>query len=131
MRAMAARANTSLAPMLSRTRNVLYTDTPGPLPSRAAITPRDCDTVCRLRNREAVSPHVLAQLQRQTSPEYVQQSAFLANTITPQTDADGILYVPTPRLERNAQARNGKKEGAVPVAVPVGNEQFQFVLTVE
>ncbi len=131
MRAMAARANTSPAPMLSGSRSVLYTDTPGALPSRATITPRDCDTVCRLRNREAVSPDVLAQLQRQTSPEYVEQSAFLANTITPQTDADGILYFPLPRLERSAPGKDGRKAGTVQVTVPVGDEKFQFVLTVE
>ena len=39
MRAMAARANTSAAPMLSGSRSVLYTDTPGALPSRGAIHP--------------------------------------------------------------------------------------------
>jgi len=131
MRAMAARANTSPAPMLSGSRSILYTDTPGALPPRAAITARDCDTVCRLRNREAVSPDVLAQLQRQTSPEYVEQNAFLANTITPQTDADGVLYFPLPKLERSALAKDGKKAGTVRVTVPVGDEKFQFVLTVE
>ncbi|MGO9519138.1 MAG: hypothetical protein ACLPND_19060 [Candidatus Korobacteraceae bacterium] len=131
MRAMAARANTSPAPILSGSRSVLYTDTPGALPSRAGITPRDCDTVCRLRNREAVSPDVLAQLQRQTSPDYVEQSTFLANTITPQTDADGVLYFPMPKLAHGELAKSGKKTGAVQVTVPVGDEKFQFILTVE
>ena len=131
MRAMAARANSSPAPMLSGSRSVLYTDTPGALPSRAGITPRDCDTVCRLRNREAVSPDVLAQLQRQTSPDYVEQNAFMANTITPQTDADGVFLFPMPKLVRSASTKDGKKTGTVQVTVPVGDEKFQFVLTVE
>ncbi len=131
MRAMAARANTSPASMLSGSRSVLYTDTPGALPSRGVIPPRDCDTVCRLRNREAVDPDVLAQLQRQTSPDYVEQNAFLANTITPQTDADGVLFFPMPKLAQSALAREGKKAGMVRVTVPVGEEKFQFNLTVE
>jgi len=131
MRAMAARASSSPTPMLSGGRSVLYTDTPGALPSRAAVTPRDCDTVCRLRNREAVSPDVLAQLQRQTSPDFVEQYAFLANTITPQSDADGVLYFPLPKLERSAPARDASKTGTVRLTVPVGEETFQLVLTVE
>jgi hypothetical protein len=112
MRTMAARANASPAPMLSGSRSVLYTDTPGALPSRAAITPRECDTVCRLRNDEAGSPDVLVQLQRQTSPDFVEQNAFLANTITPQTDADGVLFFPMPKLEPSALAREGKESGS-------------------
>ncbi len=132
MRAMAARANASPAPMLSGSRSVLYTDTPGALPSRTAITPRDCDTICRLRNREAVSSDVLAQLQRQTSPDYVEQSAFLANTITPQTDVDGVLFFPLPRLEHGATgAKGARKAGQVRLTVPVGEEKFGLVLAVE
>src|SRR5271157_2338413 len=119
--------------MLPGNKNLLYTDTPGALPSRGAIpSPADCDTVCRLRNREAASPDVLAQLQRQNSPDYVEQSAFLANTITPQSDADGVLYFPMPKLARDVPlAKNGKKAGLVRVTVPVGEEKFRFILVVE
>ena len=130
---MAAKANAAGAPMLSGSRGVLYTDTPGALQQRAPI-PRsaECDTVCRLRNREAANPDVLAQLQRQNSPDYVEQSAFLANTITPQSDADGVLFFPMPKLTRGVPlAKNGKKAGMVRVTVPVGEEKFQFSLVVE
>lgn len=133
MRAMAAKANGPGGPMLPGNKNLLYTDTPGALQSRGAIpTPADCDTVCRLRNREAGSPDVLAQLQRQNSPEYVEQSAFLANTITPQSEADGVLFFPMPKLAHGVPlATNGKKAGLMRVTVPVGEEKFQFLLVVE
>ncbi len=133
MRAMGARASAAGAPVLSGSRAILYTDTPGALPSHGPIpSPADCGTVCRLRNREAAGPDVLAQLQRQTSPDYVEQSAFLANTITPQSDADGILYFPLPKLSRGASSvPAGKKAGMVRVTVTVGNERFQFDLLVE
>jgi hypothetical protein len=133
MRAMAAKANGSGAPILPGNKNLLYTDTPGALQSRGAIpSPKDCDTVCRLHNREAANPDVLAQLQRQNSPDYVEQSAFLANTITPQSDADGVLYFPIPKLTRGVPlVANGKKAGMVRVTVPVGEEKFQFMLVVE
>jgi hypothetical protein len=132
MRAMAARANASAAPMSPGNRGVLYTDTPGALQSRPTPSPTECDTVCRLRNREASSPDVLSQLQRQNSPDYVEQSAFLANTITPQSDADGVLYFSMPKLAHGVPlAANGKKAGMVRVTVPVGDEKFEFLLLVE
>jgi len=132
MRAMAARAHGGGAPMLPGSHGVLYTDTPGALQSRAIPVPTECDTVCRLRNREAASPDVLAQLQRQNSPDYVEQSSFLANTITPQSDADGVLYFPMPKLTHGVPlAPNGKKAGMVRVTVPVGEEKFEFLLVVE
>jgi hypothetical protein len=133
MRAMAATANTADgAPPLSGSRGILYTDTPGALQSRVPIPRAECDTVCRLRNREAANPDVLAQLERQNSPDYVEQSVFLANTITPQSDADGVLFFPMPKLTRSVPlTRNGKKAGMVRVTVPVGEERFQFSLVVE
>jgi hypothetical protein len=132
MRAMTARMNASPAPMLSG-RSVLYTDTPGALQSHPQIpSPAECGTVCRLRNREAASPDVLTQLQRQTTPDCVEQSVFLANTITPQTDADGVLFFPMPKLAHGVPlAKNGQKAGIVQVTVPVGEEKFQLVLIVE
>lgn len=133
MRAMAAHANGAGTPMLpGSSRGALYTDTPGALQSREPVRPIECDTVCRLRNREAANPDVLTQLQRQNSPDYIEQSAFLANTITPQSDADGVLYFPMPKLAHGVPlARNGQKAGMLRVTVPLGEEQFQFLLVVE
>ena len=88
--------------------------------------------MCRLRNREAAGPDVLTQLQRQTAPDYVEQSAFLANTITPQTDVDGVLFFPMPKLAHGVSlAKNGQKAGLLRVTLPVGEEKFQLVLMVE
>jgi hypothetical protein len=132
MRAMAARMNGSPAPVLSG-KTVLYTDIPGALQSHPQIpSPAECGTVCRLRNREAAGPDVLTQLQRENSPDYVEQSAFLANTITPQSDTDGVLFFPMPRLKHGVPlAKNGQRAGLVRVTVPVGEEKFQLVLMVE
>ena len=131
MRAMGARASASASPVLSGNRAVLYTDTPGALPSHGRLpSVADCGEVCRLRNREVAGPDVLSQLQRQTSPDYVEQSAFLANTITPQSDADGILFFPAPK-QAHTESPSGKKTGTVRVTVPVGDEKFEFRLIVE
>lgn len=130
MRAMAARMNATGTPMLSG-KGVLYTDTPGALHPQIP-GPTECGTLCRLRNHEAANPDVLAQLQRQATPDYVEQSAFLANTITPQSDADGVIFFPFPKLAHDVPlARNGQKAGMVRVIVPVGDEKFPFILTVE
>jgi hypothetical protein len=62
----------------------------------------------------------------------VEQSAFLANTITPQSDTDGLLYFPMPKLVHDIPlATNGKKAGMVRVTVTVGEQKFQFILVVE
>jgi hypothetical protein len=129
---MTARMSGAPAPVLSG-KSVLYTDTPGALQSHPQIpSPAECGTVCRLRNREAASPDVLTQLQREHSPDFVEQSAFLANTITPQSDADGVLFFPMPKLAHGMPlAKNGQKAGMVQVTVPVGEEKFQLVLMVE
>jgi Putative Ig domain len=132
MRAMAAHVNGANTPMLPRSSGALYTDTPGALQSQAPIPTTACDTVCHLRNRETANPDVLAQLQRQNSPDYVAQSVFLANTITPQSDVDGVLYFPMPKLSRGVpQAIHGKKAGMVRVTIPVAEEKFQFLLVVD
>ena len=99
--------------------------------SRAA-TGGACDTPCQLRSREAADPDVLKRLQGQNTPEYVEDSAFLANTISPEDDASGVLYYPMPKLSRDGSAStHGKKSGLVRVRVPVGAEVFQFVFAVE
>jgi hypothetical protein len=118
--------------MLPDSRGALYTDTPGALQSQEPVHPIACDTVCGLRNREAANPDVLTQLQRQNSPDYIEQSAFLANTITPQSDVDGVLYFSMPKLTRGvALAKNGTKSGMIRLTVPVGEEKFEFLLVVE
>jgi len=132
MRAMTTHANAAGTPMLPGSSGALYTDTPGALQSRGPVQTIDCDTVCRLLNREAANPDVLTQLQRQNSPDYIEQSAFLANTITPRSDVDGVLYFPMPKLVQGVPlAKIGKKAGMVRVTVPVGEEKFEFLLVVE
>ena len=129
MRAMAARANSSGG----TTNSMLYTDTPGALESDDETGgTEECDVVCRLRTREGQSADVLAQLQRQNSPDFVEQCALLSNTIPPRANVAGVLYFPLGKLsESPAAASNGKKARMVRVTVPVGSESFQFVLPVE
>ena len=80
--------------MMPAGKNLLYTDTPGALRSGEATPGANvCDQVCQLHNVEADSPDVLTQLQRQNEPDYVQQNAFLANTIPPRANAVGSLLL--------------------------------------
>jgi len=131
MRAMAARANATAGGVASN--NLLYTDTPGALDSdEESAHSEECDVVCRLRTREGQGADVLAQLQRQNSPEFVEQCAFLANTVPPRANVAGVLYFPLSKLAEGAAVPNhGKKARLVRVTVPVGGESFQFVLPVE
>ncbi len=132
MKAMAARAQGAGTAMMPG-KNLLYTDTPGALRSGEATPGANvCDQVCRLHNVEAGSPDVLTQLQRQNLPDYVQQNAFLANTIPPRANASGVFYCALGKLSASPQASShGKKSRLVRVTVPVGVESFQFVLPVE
>ncbi|MFZ0313859.1 MAG: hypothetical protein WAL85_14225 [Candidatus Korobacteraceae bacterium] len=129
MRAMAARANSGGG----TSNSMLYTDTPGALESGdEPAHAEECDVVCRLRTREGQSADVLAQLQRQNSPEFVEQCALLANTIPPRSNVAGVLYFPLGKLSEGAAATsNGKKGRLVRVTVTLGSESFQFVLPVE
>jgi hypothetical protein len=133
MKAMAARSQEEGTSMMPGGKNLLYTDTPGALRSgEAAPGAKVCDQVCRLRNVEANSPDVLTQLQRQNDPDYVQQNAFLANTIPPGANASGVFYCPLGKLsESSATSPQVKKSRLVRVIVPVGAESFQFVIPVE
>lgn len=133
MRAMAARERGPANAAMPGGKDVLYTDTPGALrPGEATPARTVCDQVCQLRNVEANSPDVLTQLQRQNEPAYVQENAFLANTIPPQANAAGILYSALGKLSASSQApSHGKKGRLVRVTVPIGAESFQFVLAVE
>ncbi len=129
MRAMAARTGSGSVVMPGG-KNLLYTDTPGALESRGAVPlAAECDQVCRLRNRETDAPDALTQLQRQTSPDYVEQCAFLANTVPPHGNIAGIFYYPLGKL--SASGDHGRKGRLVRLTVPVGVESFQFVLEAE
>ncbi|MGA2370862.1 MAG: hypothetical protein ACLPPV_00815 [Candidatus Korobacteraceae bacterium] len=129
MRAMAARANSGG----DAVNNLLYTDTPGALESgEEPVHAEECDVVCRLRTREGQGADVLAQLQRQNSPDFVEQCALLANTVPPRANVAGVLYFPLGKLSESAAAPNhGKKVRVVRVTVPLGSESFQFLLPVE
>lgn len=131
MRAIAARANQASVPAGN---NLLYTDAPGALAQ--AVSPRTtaaCDLVCQLRMAEAAQgTDVLAQLQRQNTPEYVEQCSFRANTIPPHASVGGILYFPLGKLQQESvQTQHAKKRRIVRVTVPVDDAMFRFVLVVE
>ncbi|HUI83616.1 MAG TPA: hypothetical protein VL240_05300 [Candidatus Binatia bacterium] len=127
MRAMAARAS---APETSGT-NLLYTDTPGALQRSEAPVPAQCDQLCRLRTREAQGADALAQLQRPTSPDYVEQCAFLANTVPPRASLAGVLYYPMGKLAHLLPSAGSRKSHLLHVTASIADETFQFVLPVE
>jgi hypothetical protein len=90
------------------------------------------DEVSHLRMKEASRPDVLLQLQRQVSPDYVERTSFLANTIPPRVDVEGVFYYPMGKLARApAAAKKAAKSRMVRVRVPVGEVEFQFMLAVE
>ena len=89
------------------------------------------DEVSHLRRKEAAGPDVLRQLQRQVSPDYVEQTSFRANTIPSRADQDGVFYYPMGKLERAPAAKKAAKSRLVRVTVPVGEEKFQFTIAVE
>jgi len=129
MRAMALRTPTSAAAV---GQNLLYTDTPGALESEAPRGSAECDQVCRLRLRESQQTDALTQLQRYTSPDYVEQCSLRSNTIPPRANVGGVLYFPLGKLAQESSALNHvKKRRIVRVTVPVDGESFQFVLLVE
>jgi hypothetical protein len=132
MRAMSAHSSSSDLGMPTG-KNVLYTDTPGALeargPSSAAAV---CDQVCHLRNIEADRHDMLAQLQRQNTPEYVEECGLRANTIPPLGNVAGILFYPVGKLAQSpASSAKGRKVRQMRVTLPVGDETFRFVLPVE
>jgi hypothetical protein len=128
MRPMMAHSNGGVMP---GGKNLLYTDTPGELetgPESAHAA--ECDLVCRLRNREAAGADPLAQLQHQTSPDAVEQFAFLANTVPPHANAGGVVFYPLGKLIESGSS-NGKKVRHAQLTVIVEEETFRFELPVE
>jgi hypothetical protein len=131
MRAIASRSN---QPSVPAGNNLLYTDTPGALetgeaPHHAAA----CDEVCRLRMGEAAQgTDILAQLQRQNTPEYIEQCSLRSNTVPPHASVGGVLYFPLGKLaQESSQSEHVKKRRILRVTVPVDDVSFQFVLLVE
>jgi len=62
----------------------------------------------------------------------LEQSEFLANTIPPEGDVQGVLYFSMPKLtDRAPVSHTGKKSYLVTLTVPVGEEKFQFVFPPE
>ena len=101
-------------------------------PKAVAHSSEACDLGCELRNREIGDGSGPQLAQRSARPEQVEQSEFLANTIPPEGDAEGVLYFAMPKLtDRAPISHTGKKSYLVTVTVPVGEETFQFVFPPE
>ena len=131
MRTMASRA-TADRPALAQ-NNVLYTDTPGAIDEGDGRSmSATCDKECRLRNYEASGKNALSKLQRQASPESVEEYALLANTVPPRANVGGVLYYPLGKLaEAAGVSEHAKKGRLVRVTVAVMGENYQFQMPVE
>ena len=115
-----------------------YADAPYPAltvrgaPRAVAHSSAACDLGCDLRNREIGDGTGPQLLQRCARPEQLEQNEFLANTVPPEGDAEGVLYFAMPKLtDRAPISHTGRKSYLVTVTVPVGNEKFQFVFPPE
>jgi hypothetical protein len=101
-------------------------------PRAMAHTSASCDLGCELRNREIGDGKGPKLPQRSARPEQLEQSEFLANTIPPEGQAEGVLFFSMPKLtDRAPVSHTGKKSYLVTVTVPVGDEKFQFVFPPE
>jgi hypothetical protein len=91
-----------------------------------------CDLGCELRNRE-IGDGTGPQLPlRSARPEQLEQSEFLANTIPPEGEVEGVLYFAMPKLtDRAPISHNHHKSYLVTLTVPLGDEKFQFVFPPE
>ena len=66
------------------------------------------------------------------APSSWNRASFLANTIPPEGDVEGVLYFSMPKLTKRAPiSHTGKRSYLVTVTVPVGEEKFQFVFRPE
>jgi hypothetical protein len=98
----------------------------------AAHSSTSCDLGCELRNREIGDGSGPQLAKRSSKPEQVEQGEFLANTIPPEGDVEGVLYFAMPKLtDRAPISHNGRKSYLVTVTVPVGDEKFQFAFPPE
>ena len=101
-------------------------------PRAMAHSSASCDLGCELRNRE-IGDGKGAQLpKRSARPEQLEQSEFLANTIPPEGEVQGVLFFSMPKLSDRAPiSHTGRKSYLVTVTVPVGDEKFQFAFPPE
>lgn len=130
MRALLMASQMGNAPPVLARRSVTETD--GEPDSDIAPAATLSDEISHLRRKEASRPDVLMQLQRQVSPDYVERTSFLANTIPPRADVEGVFYYPMGKLARApAAAKKAARSRMVRVTVPVGEVEFQFLLGVE
>ena len=91
----------------------------------------DCDTACQLRNRE-VNSTLSSGWRQQDIADSIQKTAFLANTIPPQCDIEGVLYFPMPRqAATDSHARRRSKSYAITITVPVAGERFNLDFPVD
>jgi hypothetical protein len=101
-------------------------------PKATAHSSAACDLGCELRNREIGDGSGPQLLQRTARPEQLEQSEFLANTIPPEGDVEGVLYFSMPKLtDRAPISHTGKKSYLVTMTVLVGDEKFQFAFPPE
>lgn len=90
----------------------------------------DCDTGCQLRNREANSR--LSSGGQESLADAIQHTAFLANTIPPQCDVEGILYFPMPKqASTDPTARRHSKNYAITLEVSLAGERYRLDFPVE
>ena len=91
-----------------------------------------CDLGCELRNREIADPNAPQLPRHLAPPKLIEQGEFLANTVPPDGDVEGVLYFSMPKLtDRTPISHTGRKSYLVTVTVPVGEEKFQFVFPPE
>jgi hypothetical protein len=101
-------------------------------PKAEVHTAATCDLGCELRNREIGDGHGPQLAKRSAKPELLEKDEFLANTIPPDGDAEGVRYFSMPKLtDRAPISRKGKKSYQVTVTVHVGDEKFQFAFPAE
>jgi hypothetical protein len=101
-------------------------------PKVAAQRSASCDLGCDLRNREIGDGSGPQLAKRGANPEHVEQGEFLANTIPPEGDVEGVLYFAMPKMtERAPISHNGRKSYQVTVTMNVGEEKFQFAFPPE
>jgi len=97
----------------------------------AASSPA-CDLGCELRNREVGDGNGPQLAKHAVKPEVVEQSEFLANTIPPEGEVEGVLYFAMPKMTDKAPiSHTGRKSYLVTVTIPLGDEKFQFVFPPE
>lgn len=95
-------------------------------------TASSCDAACQSRKSQIAERYTQEQRRRNAIAMSIEQTAFLANTISPKSNVEGTIYFPMPKMSNAPPvSKNGKKNYMVSVTVPVGVEKFQFVFPLE